>query len=62
MTEVDLLRGKYQEEIAAKVEFLASGNAKDYADYRHICGVIRGLRTADEVLIDLAKRLEHEDD
>jgi hypothetical protein len=42
--------------------FLNGGGAKDFAEYRHICGVIRGLAHADQLVKDLAKKLEYSDD
>ena len=53
--EVDKLRGD-------QVSFLAGGGAKDFAEYRHVCGVIRGLTHADQIVKDLAKKLEYSDD
>ena len=47
---------------ASQVEFLTSGRAVDFAEYRHICGVIRGLNHADEFINDLAKKMEFSDD
>jgi len=42
--------------------FLSGGGAKDFAEYRHVCGVIRGLTHADQLVKDLAKKLEYSDD
>ena len=42
--------------------FLNGGGAKDFAEYRHVCGVIRGLTHADPIVKDLAKKLEYSDD
>jgi len=42
--------------------FLATGRAADFAEYRHLCGVIRGLTHAESIVKDLVQRLEHEDD
>ena len=43
-------------------EFLGQGAAKDYAEYKSICGTIHGLETAKNLLNDHAKRLENDDD
>jgi len=53
--EIDKLRGD-------QVSFLAGGGAKDFAEYRHVCGVIRGLTHADQIVKDLAKKMEYSDD
>jgi len=37
---------------------LASGRAKTIEDYRHTCGLIRGLAIAEEYVVDLAKQNE----
>ena len=42
--------------------FLSGGGANDFAEYRHVCGVIRGLTHADQIVKDLAKKLEYSDD
>ena len=40
----------------------ASGAAKNYEDYKYMCGEIRGLTNVEMYLLDLAKNLEHFDD
>ena len=42
--------------------FIAGGRATDYADYRHTCGVIRGLTHAESIVRDLVQRLEKIDE
>lgn len=42
--------------------YLSNGGAKDFAEYRHICGVIRGLTHAETILQDLVQRLETYDE
>ena len=41
-------------------EFLADGRAEDFGEYQKICGVIRGLNLADQIINDLVQRLEKE--
>jgi len=41
-----------------KSEFIADGKAQDHAEYRHTCGVIRGLSLAEQMCKDLVQRLE----
>lgn len=62
MNAIELLLSKNAEERTAQVDFLVTGKAKDYAEYKHICGVIRGLDLADVHLIDLAERMEKSDE
>jgi len=59
---IQLLLSKNDTERTTQTVFLAAGNAKDYAEYKHICGVIRGLNLADEHLNALAERLQKHDD
>ena len=42
--------------------FLNGGGAKDFAEYRHVCGVIRGLTHAETIVKDLAQRMEYSDE
>jgi hypothetical protein len=50
------LHHKLQERILNLNESLSNGSAKDYAEYRELCGVIRGLRSAQMEVQDLASR------
>ena len=51
--EIEKLR---QEQVA----FLAASRADTYDEYKKICGVIRGLSLADNIINDLVQRLERE--
>ena len=53
--EIDKLRGD-------QVSFLAGGGAKDFAEYRHVCGVIRGLTHAEQLVRDLVQKMEYADE
>ena len=41
---------------------LISGAAKDYSEYRSLCGEIRGLSHAHAYITDLVRRLETDDE
>lgn len=41
---------------------LASGAAKDYAEYKFMCGEIRGLSFAHSYVNDLVRRMEQDED
>ena len=41
---------------------VANRSAKSFDEYQFMCGEIRGLTAIESYLIDLAKRMEHEDD
>ena len=40
--------------------FLAADRATSYEEYKKVCGVIRGLSLADQIINDLVHRLERE--
>jgi hypothetical protein len=42
--------------------FISTGRAADYAEYKHVCGVIRGLSLADQSINDLVERMEKSDE
>ena len=42
--------------------FLAAGRAINVDEYRHVCGIIRGLTFAETLIKDLAQRMELSDD
>ena len=43
-------------------ESMADGHAKDYPEYKKMCGEIKGLLTARSYIKDLQERLTHDDD
>jgi len=54
-TVFDVLSSKNKEAIASKVSYLTTGKATDYADYRYVCGQIRGLEAAQLEITDLSR-------
>ena len=65
MNEIKVLAlaAKHITETRADQEnFLSSGRAADHAEYRHVCGVIRGLTSAEQIILGLVQRLENNDD
>ncbi|NDG20193.1 MAG: hypothetical protein EB117_18310, partial [Betaproteobacteria bacterium] len=57
---LEYLIKKCQDEESRLAETLGQGLAKDHADYRHQCGIIRGLAMARQMLIDTAERMEND--
>lgn len=53
--EIDKLR---QDQAA----FLAAGRADNLPEYKHVCGIIRGLNYAESIINDLVQRMEKSDD
>lgn len=45
-----------RKELNDMCDFLANEGAKDYAHYKYVCGLIRGLGNAEQYLIDRAKQ------
>ena len=56
------LSGKVQEEISIITDDLARGTAKDHGDYKYACGIVRGLMIANALFVDVAQRMEKDDD
>lgn len=53
--EIDKLRGDQE-------SHLSNGGAKSFDEYRHVCGVIRGLTHAESIIKDLVQRSEMSDE
>ena len=60
-TVFDVLIDKIAAHKNAVAESLISGAGKDYAEYRELCGLIRGLETAQREVHDLAQTYLEED-
>jgi len=56
------LTGKVDDKILQLQEAIADGNAADFAEYKKMCGEIKGLLTARSYIKDLQERLNHDDD
>jgi hypothetical protein len=59
---LELALKKIESEKKLVIENLADGVAKDYAEYQNLCGVIRGLLTAQREINDLLRKLKDDDD
>lgn len=53
--EIDKMR---QEQVA----YLAASRADTYDEYKKICGVIRGLSLAEDLINNLVQKMEHSDE
>lgn len=58
----DVLNQKINERVMDISRTLSDGVAKDFADYRGMCGVIKGLQTAQYELNDLLRKIKENDD
>ena len=59
---LEYLSKKYSDEIRNLEESLGAGVAKDHAEYQNLCGVIRGLLTAQREINDLLRKVKEHDD
>jgi hypothetical protein len=59
---LELAFKKIENEKKLIIENLADGVAKDYAEYQNLCGVIRGLLTAQREINDLLRKLKDDED
>ena len=59
---LEIIKDKINEKQAFLAKAVSEGIAKDYAEYRAMCGEIRGLSYAEQAIKDLAKKLENSDD
>jgi hypothetical protein len=61
-TVFDVLNEQITEHKVSAEEFLYSGGPKDFAEYREVCGVIRGLDAALREVGDLSRNYMDDDD
>jgi hypothetical protein len=61
-TVFDVLIDKIDEEISSARVFLSGGAAKDYAQYKEIVGLIRGLEASKSHIEDLSRNYMDNDD
>ncbi len=59
---LELLHAKLEAKRKEITEDLGDGVAKDYPTYQNLCGVIRGLLTAQSEINDLLRRLKDNED
>jgi hypothetical protein len=59
---LELLNKKIEEQVRSFSEALVSGRSEDFASYRELCGVIRGLQTAQREIGDLVRKLKDDND
>ena len=55
------LAKKIHEDRLRMIEDLGEGKAKDHAEYKFSCGVVRGLLMANNHILELAERLDKAD-
>jgi len=56
------LASRLQEDRLRMIEDLGEGKAKDHAEYKFSCGVVRGLLMANNHILELIDRIEKDDE
>ena len=56
------LRDKIRKDMNNFTDDLANGQCPDFANYKELCGVIRGLAFAERHLLDLADLMKEDND
>ncbi|NDG27428.1 MAG: hypothetical protein EB120_09670 [Proteobacteria bacterium] len=62
MDVFDALVQELDKELVQKRDWVANGQAKDFADYQRMCGEIHGLLIARQEVLDLKQKTEHSDE
>ena len=60
-TVVDVLTQQIEEQKLSSTQFLISGGPKDFAQYKEVTGLIRGLEVSRQLIEDLARNQMEED-
>lgn len=60
-TPLEYINSKLDERRTEIEQFLGRGTAKTYDEYQKLCGVIQGLEFAKQTALDLAQRMEHDE-
>lgn len=61
-TAFDVVLKELKERVDMLSTALVNACASDYAEYKHMCGEIRGLSYAQNIINDLVRRLERDED
>ena len=61
-TIFDVLKDKLEEDRSSALQFLGGGGAKDFAQYKEITGMLRGLTSCLNHVNDLSRNYMDDDD
>jgi hypothetical protein len=59
---LDVIVSELNDKILMVENALSLGRANSYDEYKYLCGEIRGLLTARDIVKDLKNRMENEDE
>ena len=62
LTVLDVLKKNIEEQKLTSIQFLTSGGPKDYAQYKEVTGLIRGLGVSIGIIEDLVRQHENGED
>ena len=62
LTVLDILKKNIEEQKLTSIQFLTSGGPKDYAQYKEVTGLIRGLGGSIGIIEDLVRQQENGED
>ncbi len=62
MDFIEAARKKIRDDMNNYTDDLANGQCTDFATYKELCGVIRGLAFAERHILDLAEYLKEDHD
>ena len=60
-TVFDVLKEKIEADRASAMDFLASGGAKDFSQYKEVTGLVRGLEASLGYIMDLSRNYMDDD-
>lgn len=61
-TAFEVILKNIEEQREGVARALVDGAARDFAEYKSMCGEIRGLSTAHMYIMDIKKKMENDDD
>ena len=61
LTVLDVLKKNIEEQKITSIQFLTSGGPKDYAQYKEVTGLVRGLEVSKQLVEDLLRNQREED-
>ena len=62
LTVLDILKKNIEEQKLTSIQFLTSGGPMDYAQYKEVTGLIRGLGVSIGIIEDLVRQQENGED
>ena len=61
LTVLDILKKNIEEQKLTSIQFLTSGGPKDYAQYKEVTGLVRGLEVSKQLVEDLLRNQREKD-